>query len=87
MQRLKQILLVLILALGVLVSLSLTGKEEAFTTQEETSCSNLGNKVICPVTGEAFSITEKSEKAMYQGKVYYFCCPGCKTPFEKERHN
>jgi len=44
---------------------------------------HLGNKVICPVMGRAFNITEESEKSMYQGKVYYFCCPGCKPLFEK----
>lgn len=48
----------------------------------------LGNKVACPAMGSLFNITEKSEKSEYQGKVYYFCCPGCKAPFEKnpEKH-
>jgi len=36
----------------------------------------------CPVTGETFKIEATSAKAEYQGKTYYFCCPGCKGKFE-----
>ncbi len=81
MQRLKQVLLILML--GGLISLSFMEKKSAFTAEEVVSYATLGNKVICPVMGGAFNITEKSKKSVYQGKVYYFCCPGCKAPFEK----
>lgn len=83
MRRLNQILLILILTLGGLFSLSFFEKESVFTAEEAASYSTLGNKVICPVMGGAFNITEKSEKSEYHGKVYYFCCPGCKAPFKK----
>jgi YHS domain-containing protein len=43
----------------------------------------LGNKIACPVMGTLFNIKEKSERSEYHGKAYYFCCPGCKAPFEK----
>ncbi len=81
MRKLSQVLLVLTFV--GLVSLSLIQKDVAFAAKEATGCSNLGNKVICPVMGGTFSITEESAKSEYKGKVYYFCCPGCKAPFEK----
>lgn len=83
MRRLNQILLILILALGGLVSLSFMEKDSTFAAEKKAPYSTLGNKVVCPVTGGLFNITEKSEKSVCLGKVYYFCCPGCKTPFEK----
>ena len=82
MYRLKQILFILIL--GALLSLSFIWGELAFTAEEAAPYSTLGNKVICPVTGREFNITEESEKSVYQDKVYFFCCPGCKDPFEKD---
>jgi YHS domain-containing protein len=81
MKKASRILLVL--GFIVLVGFSLVGKDIAFTAQEENCYSNLGNRVICPITGSAFNITKESEKLVYEGKVYYFCCPGCKVPFEK----
>ena len=81
MQRLKQILLILIL--GGLLSLLCVQMNSTFAVEKETLYSTLGNKVVCPVMGTLFNITEESEKSVYQGKFYYFCCPGCKAPFEK----
>lgn len=43
-----------------------------------------GTKATCPVTGEEFVITKDTVHATYQGKHVYFCCPGCKKPFDKE---
>jgi YHS domain-containing protein len=39
--------------------------------------------VICPVMGEKFKISKKTEFSVYKGKKYYFCCPGCKAKFDK----
>lgn len=81
MKRFKQVLLILML--GGLISLSFIEEKSAFTAQGPTSYATLGNKVICPVMGGAFNITEKSAKSVYQKKIYYFCCPGCKASLEK----
>ncbi len=45
----------------------------------------LGNKVVCPVSGEAFSIEPDSKKVSYEGKLYYFCCPDCTALFNADR--
>lgn len=44
----------------------------------------LGNKVVCPVSGEAFNIELVSKKLDYEGKVYYFCCPDCVALFKAD---
>ncbi|MDO8662962.1 MAG: YHS domain-containing protein [Candidatus Omnitrophota bacterium] len=44
----------------------------------------LGNKVVCPVTGEAFGIEANSKKMSYKGKVYYFCCLDCVALFKAD---
>jgi YHS domain-containing protein len=40
--------------------------------------------VTCPVSGESFKKSEMTESMDYNGKTYYFCCPGCKKKFEKD---
>jgi YHS domain-containing protein len=47
------------------------------------SAQKVGTKATCAVSGEAFAITEKTAHSEYKGKHYYFCCPGCKTQFDK----
>ena len=42
----------------------------------------LGNKVVCPVSGESFNIKSDSKKIRYAGKVYFFCCPDCVALFK-----
>ena len=41
-------------------------------------------KVQCPVMKTWFVPNEKSDRYVYEGKTYYFCCPGCKPQFEKD---
>lgn len=41
-----------------------------------------GAKGICPVSGEAFVVTEKTVFSEVEGKFYGHCCPGCQAPFE-----
>ena len=41
-----------------------------------------GNK-FCPVTGEPVA-ADLANTAEYKGKIYHFCCPGCKGPFLKD---
>lgn len=43
-----------------------------------------GTKATCPVTGESFTISNKTAHAEYQGKHVYFCCPGCQKSFDKD---
>lgn len=44
----------------------------------------VGDRTTCPVSGEVFTITASSPKAEYEGKTYYFCCPGCDAKFKAE---
>lgn len=41
-------------------------------------------KVQCPVMKNWFIPGDKTEKAEYKGKTYFFCCAGCKTQFDKD---
>lgn len=41
----------------------------------------IGDKTVCPVSGEEFTVTASSPKADYKGKTVYFCCGGCDTKF------
>ncbi len=43
----------------------------------------IGDRTLCPVSKEAFTVTDASPSTTYQGKTYYFCCTGCKEEFEK----
>jgi YHS domain-containing protein len=44
----------------------------------------VGDKSLCPVSGEEFTIDANSPKYEYKGKTYYFCCSGCDKKFQKE---
>ncbi len=41
----------------------------------------LPKTATCPVSGEAVHPTAKTDWTVYDGKVYYFCCAGCKPKF------
>jgi YHS domain-containing protein len=41
----------------------------------------VGDKTRCPVSGDEFTVTDKSPHAEYNGKTYYFCCPDCSGKF------
>ena len=43
----------------------------------------VGTKAVCPVMGNEFTVTKDTTSAVYKGKTYVFCCPGCKPKFEK----
>lgn len=42
----------------------------------------IGDKTVCPVSGEEFTVTASSPKADYKGKTVYFCCGGCDAKFK-----
>lgn len=37
-----------------------------------------------PICGMKVDTTKAKHKSEYQGKMVYFCCPGCKTAFDKQ---
>jgi YHS domain-containing protein len=44
----------------------------------------VGDKTVCPVTKEEFTVSESSPKAEVNGKTYYFCCGGCSGKFKAD---
>lgn len=44
----------------------------------------VGDRTICPTSGEEFVVSADSPKYEYQGKTYYFCCGGCDAEFAKD---
>ncbi len=71
------VLFSLLIAVILLVACANNGKTKI-------PVSDIGKEVICPVTGEKFKITKHTPFVDYQGKRYYFCCPGCDKQFLKE---
>ncbi len=73
-------------------SLAQEGHEgtEAATTETKNITGNIvgegenKGKLQCPVMKTWFVLDEKTDKAVYKGKTYYFCCKGCKPMFEKD---
>lgn len=44
----------------------------------------VGDKTRCLVSGHTFTVDEESPKVEYEGKTYYFCCPGCDGKFSAD---
>lgn len=44
----------------------------------------VGTPAVCAVSGEAFTIEEDTEYAEHNGRIYVFCCGGCKGDFEAD---
>lgn len=44
----------------------------------------VGDKTICPVSHEEFTVTAESPKVELNGKTYYTCCPGCAKKLQAE---
>ncbi|MDP2943603.1 MAG: YHS domain-containing protein [Candidatus Omnitrophota bacterium] len=68
-----------------LLSLLLILFSTAFLKEAAAYPKFLGNKVVCPVSGEAFNIGSDSKKVSYEGKIYYFCSPDCATLFNADQ--
>ncbi len=84
-------LLTIFFSLAITLTMSSLGNW-AQTTATETK-NIIGNmvgegenkgKLQCPVMKTWFVQDEKTDKAVYEGKTYYFCCKGCKPMFEKD---
>ncbi|HEY3267309.1 MAG TPA: thioredoxin fold domain-containing protein [Armatimonadota bacterium] len=60
-------------------------KSAAYACSVAPAPSNAKPAAKCPVTGETIAkITNDTPRSIYQGKTYLFCCPGCKTKFDKD---
>jgi len=44
---------------------------------------SVGDKTVCLISNEEFTVTSGSPRVDYKGKSYYFCCPGCDTKFKE----
>lgn len=77
----RKVIILIVFLFAVVMFLNITAQ---IVQAQEKIYSNLGNKVVCPISDEAFNITDNSEEAEYEGKIYYFCCPSCKEPFKKD---
>jgi P-type Cu+ transporter len=62
---------ILVLSLALVVLAAFSGLLQA----EDT--------VKCPVNGKSFKKSDAAGKTEYEGKTYYFCCPGHKEMFSK----
>jgi len=58
-------------------------KSDSKTPSSFTAKPAPGTKARCPVSGEEFTVKDKTATATYNGRVYAFCCPDCKPDFEK----
>lgn len=63
------------------------GSHQADAKQAPTvfsAAQKVGTRATCPVSGEEFTIAAATQHSEYKGKYVYFCCPGCKTRFDKD---
>jgi len=51
----------------------------AMTAQQKAD-----EKVVCPVGGESMLKSQAKATYKHEGKMYYFCCEGCKEKFVKD---
>ena len=82
MNKTKKLLIVVLLC-SLLVTTLAGCKEKvepAATTETKESVSAVVEQTTCPVMGGAIN---KELFTEYKGKKVYFCCSGCKGPFEK----
>lgn len=54
------------------------------TTSAAVPADAIGTEATCPISGEKFAVTAETTFSEYQGKNYYFCCPGCKGKFDAD---
>lgn len=43
----------------------------------------IGDITRCPVSGEAFTVTDAHPHVTHEGQEVYFCCPGCIRRFQR----
>lgn len=71
---------------------TLSGAPNVQTVPTSTSASSalkapgeatFGDRTLCLVSNEEFTVSSASPKVEYRGKIYYFCCAGCDTKFKE----
>ncbi|HVP35972.1 MAG TPA: YHS domain-containing protein [Terriglobales bacterium] len=60
---------------------SATNTVSASYSEHKITKEELGKEATCPVTKKSFKITKDTPAIDFQGKTYYFCCPGCVDKF------
>ena len=65
----------LVLAAACVMMMVACGGAQKKTTE------NFPATTTCPVMKESFKPNAKTPSATYEGKTYYFCCPGCDKKF------
>ncbi len=73
--------LALLGALTFFVGCGAAQTTKATTTPAGPAAAKLPESAVCPVAKETFKPTAATKTAVYKGKTYYFCCPGCDTKF------
>jgi len=64
-----------------------TPSAETAATQPPGNIGNAKNaegKYICPVLGDPVTDFSKENSSEYEGKAYFYCCPGCKEKFDAD---
>lgn len=49
----------------------------------KANAGEVGQKAVCPVMKGSFTVTRDTDAAVYKGRTYFFCCPGCAPVFRK----
>ena len=78
---------IIVLAVGIL-SFSIAGNAmdpNMKGMKHETTKAVVTNEkmVVCPVTNTKIDPKKAAGSSAYKGKIYYFCCSGCKPLFDK----
>ena len=87
----RQVIAIVVIGVIVLFSASLFAQTCPVTKGGEatkgcakamTKC--IGNKVACPVMGTVFKADKDTTSYEHDGRIYYFCCPGCVGKFKAD---
>jgi len=60
------------------------GETAAEPPENIGNAKNAEGKYVCPVLGQPVSDFSSEGAAEYEGKAYFFCCPGCKPKFDED---
>ncbi len=78
-------LLIVVLLMPAAFSLENSSSKQAAASVTQTQAEAMN--AICPVSGEALTVTKKTSRSQYKGKWVYFCGPECKREFDKNPNN
>ena len=81
MQKFVQVFVLAVFAAFSLAACGGAQKTDTAVTAGGPAAENLPAKATCPVMKAEFKPTAATKTAVYKGKTYYFCCPGCDKKF------